>query len=274
MIAAGVGAAGSLLGGLFSSGASKDAAKTQANATNYAATLQAQSTANALAQQKSMFDTSQANLSPFIATGSNASNMLTNALTGMSPDIPVPVAPGKMTQAELEQTPGYQFNLSQGLKGVQNSASARGLGISGAAQKGAAAYATGLADSTYQNQFNNQQAQFGNQQTIFNDAQANRQNLFNRLYSTAALGSNAASGLASNATQTGNSMAATGMAGANGIANTTMTGANGQAAAQTAAGTAFNPLLNNLGSYYQMAQGNGLYGGGTSGLTGMYNGGR
>src|SRR5579871_6684786 len=51
------------------------------------------------------------------------------------------------TQAQLEQTPGYQFNLSQGLKAVQNSAAARGLGVSGAAQKGAASYASGLADT-------------------------------------------------------------------------------------------------------------------------------
>ncbi len=53
-------------------------------------------------------------------------------------------------QQFLEQTPGYQFALSQGLKSVQSSAAARGLGVSGAALKGAAAYATGLADNTYQ----------------------------------------------------------------------------------------------------------------------------
>jgi hypothetical protein len=62
-----------------------------------------------------------------------------------------------MTEAELVQTPGYQFNLSQGLRAAQNSAAARGLGVSGAALRGAANYATGLADSTYQNQFANQQ---------------------------------------------------------------------------------------------------------------------
>jgi hypothetical protein len=57
------------------------------------------------------------------------------------------------TQAQLEATPGYQFTLQQGLESTQNSAAARGLGNSGAALKGAATYATGLANQTYQNQF-------------------------------------------------------------------------------------------------------------------------
>lgn len=53
-------------------------------------------------------------------------------------------------ESALEATPGYKFTLDQGLKSVQNSAAARGLGTSGAALKGAASYVTGLADSTYQ----------------------------------------------------------------------------------------------------------------------------
>ena len=106
-----------------------------------------------------------------------------------------PTAPKMMTQDELERTPGYQFNLTQGLKAVQNSAAKRGLGNSGAAYKGAANYATGLADSTYQNQFANQQALFGNQQQIYQDLLQNQQNQFNRLSGVASSGQNAAAGL-------------------------------------------------------------------------------
>ena len=58
-----------------------------------------------------------------------------------------------LTPAYLEQTPGYQFTLQQGLESTQNGAAARGLGTSGAANKAAASYATGLANDTYQNQF-------------------------------------------------------------------------------------------------------------------------
>lgn len=102
--------------------------------------------------------------------------------TVATPDMAATVAlPPRMTQAELEQTPGYQFARSQGLQSVQNSAAARGLGVSGAAMKGAATFATGLADNTYQAQFaqqqqlfsdafNQGQAQFGNRQTGFQDA--------------------------------------------------------------------------------------------------------
>jgi hypothetical protein len=67
--------------------------------------------------------------------------------------------PINMTQAELEATPGYQFTRNQGLKAVQNSAAARGLGSSGMAQRGAAEYATGLADQTWQNVYAQQAAE-------------------------------------------------------------------------------------------------------------------
>ena len=46
-----------------------------------------------------------------------------------------------MTQARLEQTPGYQFTRDQGLKAVQ-SAAAAGVGVSGSSLKGAGTYAT------------------------------------------------------------------------------------------------------------------------------------
>jgi hypothetical protein len=62
--------------------------------------------------------------------------------------------PLQMTQAQLEQTPGYQFTRDQGLKMTQSAAAARGLGVSGASLKGAATYATGLANTTYKDQFN------------------------------------------------------------------------------------------------------------------------
>jgi hypothetical protein len=100
--------------------------------------------------------------------------------------------PGQMTQAELEQTPGYQFNLSQGLKATQSAAAARGLGVSGASLKGAATYATGLADSTYQNQFNNAQTRFQNSLNLNTAQQGNLTNQYNRLLNVAQLGEGAA----------------------------------------------------------------------------------
>ena len=80
-------------------------------------------------------------------------------------------------QAALEATPGYKFARDQGLKAIHNAASAKGLGISGAAMKESGKFVTGLADQTYGDQiarylnsYNSQaantlnayQAQFGN----------------------------------------------------------------------------------------------------------------
>ena len=96
-----------------------------------------------------------------------------------------------MTQAQLEQTPGYQFTKQQGLQAVQNSAAARGLGISGASMRGAADYATGLANRTYKDQFNLQQQRFADVVNLNTVQQGNLSNQFGRLYQTAALGENA-----------------------------------------------------------------------------------
>jgi len=62
---------------------------------------------------------------------------------------------GPTALSTLQQTPGYQFTLQQGLQGVENGYTAMGLGRSGAALKGAANYAEGLASTTYNNVFNN-----------------------------------------------------------------------------------------------------------------------
>ena len=115
----------------------------------YQASQAQQSAANTAANtQLSMFNQTQKNLSPYIQEGQTATNLL-NA------QLPTLTSPITMNEQTLRNTPGYQFNLTQGLKATQNSAAARGLGISGAALKGASTFATGLADSTYQNQFNN-----------------------------------------------------------------------------------------------------------------------
>lgn len=50
----------------------------------------------------------------------------------------------------FESTPGYQFQMQQGLKGVQNSAAAKGGLLSGAAMKAMNDYAQGQAGAGYQ----------------------------------------------------------------------------------------------------------------------------
>jgi hypothetical protein len=129
-IAAGVAAAGAVGGALISGSASKSAASTEANAANNATLASEQEAAK-----------TQATLAPFVAPGVTATNQLSADLSGQNPT-------GELTQ--LENTPGYQFALTQGLESTQNSGAARGLGTSGPALKAAANYAEGLAENTYQ----------------------------------------------------------------------------------------------------------------------------
>lgn len=134
-----------------------------------AAQAQKQSAQQAIAAQKGYFDTTQQALYPFIATGQGAAGQLANLEGANGPSA---------IQSTLQSLPGYQFANYQGLKSTQNSATARGLGVSGAADKGAAAYSTGLANEYYNN-------------------------LLTGLQNTESIGSGAASSLGTAATQTG-----------------------------------------------------------------------
>jgi len=178
----------------------------------------------------SMYNTTRGDLSPYRQIGQTASDQLTSRIGELT-------SPITMDQATLEKTPGYQFNLTQGLKGVTNSAAARGLGTSGAALKGAATFATGLADSTYQQQFAN--------------AQTNQANAYNRLKALVDTGENASA-------QTGTA----GTAAANTAAGAQIGAGNAQAAAANATGSAISNTANGIGGYLAYK---GLYGGGSSG---------
>ena len=56
--------------------------------------------------------------------------------------------------SDMQNDPGYQFQLKQGLQAGQNQMTAAGLGNSGAAAKGATSYATGLAGTYFNNAYN------------------------------------------------------------------------------------------------------------------------
>lgn len=200
-----------------------------AGATIYAAgkASDAQTNAANTAAQTSlhMYDTTRGDLSSYRDAGAAATTELQSRL-------PFLTSPIVMDQANLEKTPGYQFNRTQGLKAVQNSAAARGLGVSGASLKGAATFATGLADSTYQNQFANENT--------------NRTNAYDRLKGLVTIGENAAA-------QTG----AAGTSAATTAANAQIGAGNAQAAGANATGSAISGFSNNVGGYMAYR---GLYG--------------
>ena len=138
-------AAGGVASSVIGAGAAKSAAKTQADAASVAA-----------ANQMKMFDTTNTNLAPFREAG-------VNALGGVNDLLGNGTAGNAGIMDKLSSMPGYQFALQQGLQATQNGYTANGLGQSGAALKGAANYAEGLAGTQYQNLFSNemQTAQLG-----------------------------------------------------------------------------------------------------------------
>lgn len=229
-----VGVAGSAITSSNSADAAKSAAQTQANAAN-----------NASAQQLAMFEQMRQSLQPFIGTGVNANSQLA-ALTGTNPGgnpLTAPLTKAfQPTMAQLAATPGYQFSLQQGLEATQNSYAAQGLGASGAAQKGAANYAEGLAGTTYQQQFANYLQQ--------------NQQIYNMLGQQNSLGENAAAGAgnaglsaASTAGNFSTSGAAATAGGTIGAANAFTAGVGGASnAASTAALLAGSGLFGSSGT--------------------------
>lgn len=171
---------GSLASGAIGANAAQSAAQTQAQAADYAAQLQFQE-----------FGDIRRSLAPYLHLGESAINPLERALGLRGPEGPMrsellkPLPAWHPTMGQLERTPGYQFALNQGLQATQNSYAAQGLGSSGAALKGGAQYAEGLASTTYEQQFQNYLAQ--NQQTM-----NQRQQIYNMLTGTVGGGQNAA----------------------------------------------------------------------------------
>ncbi len=193
-----------------------------------AADAQTAAADKAIALQQGQYQQTRSDLAPYRGIGQTASDQLSSRIGELT-------APINIDQATLEKTPGYQFNLTQGQRAVTNSAAARGLGSSGAALKGAATFATGLADSTYQNQFAN--------------AVTNQTNAYNRLKGLVDTGENAA--------------AQTGVLGEKAAYNSgvaTIGAGNAQAAADTKIGTAIANTASGIGGYMAYK---GLYGGGS-----------
>ncbi len=93
--------------------------------------------------QLGIYNSNKNLLNPYVQGGAGAYSTLNNLL-GVGGN-------SQTMQDTLSNLPGYQFTLNQGLKSTQQGAAARGLGDSGAALKGAATYATGLAQSKFGN---------------------------------------------------------------------------------------------------------------------------
>jgi hypothetical protein len=197
---------------------------------------------NASAVSLNEFGQMQTNLLPFIQAGQGANSALV-AATGLNTanplNSPLLQAPTQsLSLSALQQTPGYQFALQQGLESTQNGFAAQGLGSSGSALKGAANYATGLAENTYQQQYQN--------------AVTNQQNQYNRLISLSQLGQNSAANLGAQGVQTASNVGSNIVGAANAGSAAIMSGANniGNAALAYPYLNASTNNLNSQSNYY------------------------
>lgn len=126
------GGVASIGGALLGSSASKKASKAQQAAAQAA-----------IDEQKRQFDLSRADLEPWRTAGGSA---ITGGYAMLQPGY------------DYTASPGYQFRLDEGLRGVQNSAAAKGLLQSGGTLKGIDKYSQGLAAQDFQDQFNRMMA--------------------------------------------------------------------------------------------------------------------
>jgi hypothetical protein len=157
-IAAAIGGA-ALVGGAVSAYGAHEAAGTQAQAANNAAQI-----------GKQEFNTITAQEQPFMQAGYGAQSALNYGLgiggqgaagsRGGTGGMGYGSLLAPFTQDTFKQfSPAYQFQQQQGMQGVLNQASTTGSTESGAAQKDLINYNQGLANTAFNNAFNQYQTQ-------------------------------------------------------------------------------------------------------------------
>ncbi len=235
-VLAGASILGSVVGGSIAAGGAQDAAQTQADAANRSSDMQMQ-----------MYQQTQANEQPYIAAGQNALTQIMSGL-GLQPGGNGTGSLNKpFTFADYTASPGYQWQVQQGIGAAENAATLGGSPMSGNTLRALTAYGQGMASTDY----NQAQANYM--------AQQNQR--FNQFDTIAGSGQNAGANLGATGSQT-----------ASNIGINLMGAADASSAAQIA-GTnattgAISSGVNSLSNAYMMQNmygNNGsIYGGGFS----------
>lgn len=201
-------AAAALIGGNQAARAAKSAASTSAAASDRASDL-----------QREMFERNIELQAPFREAGVNALNKLAPLASEYTP----------FGMGQFQADPGYAFRMSEGMKGLERTAAARGGLISGGALKAAQRYGQEMGSQEYQNAFNRYQTE--------------RSARLNPLQSLAGVGQTTSQNLGTAGTQFANTMGNIGMNQANVMGNARM-------ARASAYGDTTNQLANLAGRYY------------------------
>lgn len=193
---------------LLSSNAASKAAKTSAAASDRASDV-----------QREMFERNVELQEPWRKAGMNALAKLEPLATEYTP----------FGMDQFQQDPGYAFRMSEGMKGLERSAAARGGLLSGATLKGIQRYGQDLGSQEYMNAFNRYQTE--------------RNARLAPLQSLAGVGQTSANTLGQAGTQFANTMGNIGMNQANVAGNAQMSRASTY-------GNALNQLAYLGGRYY------------------------
>jgi hypothetical protein len=212
---------------LLSAGSNLAGALIQSNAAGDAADIQAGATREAVGEQRRQFETSRADMAPWLQTGSASIRKLGDLLGLTGGDATLL---RDFTGENLTSEPGYAFRLSEGEKAINRAARARGTSLSPMTVKELLRYGQDFASGEFQNAFNRDLS--------------NRTTKYNMLSGTAGTGQTAA-----------NTIATTGANTANNVGNLITGGANARGAAGIAQGNAWGGALSNIG---QMVTGNAM----------------
>lgn len=183
-----------------------------ANATEDAAEMNAEASADAVAEQRRQFNLTQENLKPWLTSGTDAVNRLNDGLQpgGRFADTPT----FQFDPSKVQTDPGYDFRMKQGVNAITAAGAAAGNLGSGNLGTALVGYGQELGSQEYQNAY---ARQYGQQMDAFN-SQLNAQNTtFNRL-----------SGVAGTGQTTATQLGAAGMVMAQGVGNTLMQDAANQ----------------------------------------------
>lgn len=224
-----LGAVGSVAGGAISAGAAGKAADAQTQAANYAADKQYAAAEDSLAFQKQQYADTTTNQAPYIAEGKVALGQLAD---GTAPG-------GQFNQTYnasqvLQDDPGYQFRMDEGMKALQRSSAATGSLGSGGTLKAITQYGQNYASGEYANA----QARFVQQQDT----------RFNRLASLAGVGQTATQAQTSAGNTAASNIANINTSTATQAGNDRMNAANAAASGYVGTANALNGTLSNLGS--------------------------
>jgi hypothetical protein len=125
---------------------------------------------------------------PFIQNGTAAANQATQ------------MAQNGFTQTQFQQSPGYAFNMQQGLQAINNAQSVRGGALSGGAQRAMSNYGQQNASNEFQNAYGRYANNINQLNSIGNQG-------LQATNSLASLGSNYAAQMGNLQTGMGNSQA-------------------------------------------------------------------